>query len=86
MTGHVVPLDAIVVEVVQDREAGLVVALGGLAVVRLRLIVASGMRPIAGVSLRGGPNLRPGARPEPAVFVRWLQIWTIASCEVALAS
>jgi len=41
MAGHVVPLDAIVVEVVQDGQAALVVALRGFPIIGLRLLVSA---------------------------------------------
>lgn len=86
MAGDVVPLDTVVVEVVQDREARLVVPLGGLAVVWLRLSVSAGGAPVAGVALRGRADLRSRSRPEPSVLVRRLQVRAFAAGEVALAS
>jgi len=84
VAGHVVPLDAIVVEVVQDGQAALVVALGGLPIVGLWLLVSTRCRPVAGVPLRGGSNLGPRSRPEPTVLIGGLQIGPVAAGEVAL--
>lgn len=86
MAGDVVPLDAIVVEVVQNGKAALVIALGSLAVIRLRLVVAARVRPVAGVALRCGSNLAARAGPEPAVLIGRLQIGPIAASEIALSA
>lgn len=86
MAGDVVPLDAIVIEVIQNGEATLVIALRRLAIIGLGLIVATGLRPIASVALRGGSNFATRSRPEPAVLVWWLQIGPVAACKVALAT
>lgn len=80
------PLESVVVEVVEDGKAGLVVALGGLAVVGLCLVEASGGGPVAGVALAGGADLGAGAGPEPTVHVGGLQIGAVATVEVALAA
>jgi len=81
-----VPLEAVVVEVVEDGEAGLVVALGRLPVVGLRLVESAGRRPVTGVALVGGADLGAGSGPEPSVHVGGLQIGTVAAVEVALAA
>ena len=86
VAGDVVPLEAVVVEVVEDGKAGLVVALGGLTVVGLRLVEAAGAGPVAGVALAGGADLGAGAGPEPSVHVGGLQVGTVAAVEVALAA
>lgn len=84
MAGDVVPLLSVVVEVVQDGQAGLVVSLGRLAVVRLRLSVSAGVAPVAVVSLAGRADLRAGSGPEPSVLVGRLQIGSVAAREIAL--
>lgn len=86
MAGDVVPLDAIVIEVIQNGEATLVIALRRLAIIGLGLIVATGLRPIASVALRGGSNFATRSRPEPTVLVWWLQIGPVAASKVALAT
>lgn len=86
MAGDVVPLDAIVIEVIQYGEATLVVTLRRLAIIGLGLIVAARLRPIASVALRGGSNFATGSRPEPTVLVWWLQIGPVAASKVALAT
>lgn len=60
--------------------------LGSFAVVGLGLSVAAGVGPVAGVALRGGPDLSAGTRPEPAVHVGRLQVGPVTACEVALAT
>jgi hypothetical protein len=86
VAGDVVPLEAVVVEVVEDGKARLVVALGGLTVVGLRLVEAAGAGPVAGVALAGGADLGARAGPEPSVHVGGLQVGTVAAIEVALAA
>lgn len=86
MAGDIVPLDAIVVEVIQNGEAALIVALRRLTIIGLWLIVAAGLRPIASVALRGGSDLATRSRPEPAVLIWRLQIRPVAAGEVALAT
>lgn len=84
MAGDVVPLEAVVVEVVQDRQTRLVVALSRLAIVRLRLSVSSGVAPVTVVALTGRADLGATSGPEPSVLVRGLQVGTVAARKVAL--
>lgn len=84
VAGNVVPLESVVVEVVQDGQAGLVVTLSRLAVVRLLLAVSSGVAPVAGVALGGRSDLDARAAPEPSVLVRGLQVRSVTAGKVAL--
>lgn len=86
MAGDVVPLDAVVVEIVQNGQTRFVVALGRLTIVRLRLAISAGVAPVAGVPLGRRTDFGARARPEPAILVRWLQIGALASSEIALAA
>lgn len=56
------------------------------SVIRLRLAKTTGVTPVPGVSLRGGTDLGSGTRPEPAVYVRWLQVGSVASRKVTFPS
>lgn len=70
MAGHVVPDDAVLVEVVEDADAALLPgALAGLAVVGLRSPGTPRGRPVGVAVLLfvGGPDLLVGAGPEPPV-------------------
>lgn len=60
--------------------------MSGFAVVGLRLSVAAGVGPVAGVALRGGADLGAGTRPEPPVHVGGLQVGTVTSGKVTLAT
>ena len=84
VAGDVVPLDAVVVEVVEDGQAGL--ALVVLAVVRLLLAVAAGGRPVGGLTVGRRRDLGLGTGPEPAVDDDRLQIGAVAAVKVALAT
>lgn len=84
MASDVMPLESVIVKVVQDGQTRLVVSLGGLSVIRLRLSVSSGVAPVSVVTLTRGSDLGAGSRPEPSVLVRGLQVGTIASGKVAL--
>jgi len=89
VAGDVVPLDAVVVEVVEDGDAGLVGAvLAELPVVGLGRLAAASGRPVAVPPLRrvGGSDATHGARPEPAVYNMRLKIRSVAAVKVALAS
>lgn len=48
--------------------------------------VAAGVGPVAGVALRGRPDLGARAGPEPAVLVGGLQVGSVAASEVTLAA
>lgn len=65
---------------------GIVPYLGSFSVVGLRLSVAAGVGPVAGVALGGGPDLGAGTGPKPAVDVGGLQVGAVAAREVALAA
>jgi len=82
----VVPLDTVLVEVVEDGQAGLVVPLRGFPVVRLSLAVAASGAPVTGVPLGGRSDLGSGSGPEPSVDVSGLQVGPVAAVEVALPS
>lgn len=86
MTGDVVPFDAVLIEVVQNGQTGLVVTLGSFSVVGLRLSEATSSAPVTGISLGGGSNLSARSGPEPAVNVSGLQVWPVAAIEVTLAA
>lgn len=87
MARHIVPVDAIVVEVVQHGQAVLVgAALLQFAIVRLRFADAAVGGPIVLVAIVGGRQLLQLGGPEPAVDGHRLQIRTIASLEVADAA
>ena len=91
VTADVVPLESILVDVVQHAEAGL----GGLVdvelgVIGLRLLeVASRtprlVRPTGG-RLVGGRQFHSRARPEPTVDDERLEIFAVASLEIAQAA
>lgn len=80
----VVPLDAIVVEVVQDGQARLTLVI--FAVVGLRATISTGVGPISQSALIGGWDLSLRAGPEPSVDDGWLQIGAVASVKVAFAA
>lgn len=87
VAGHVVPVHAIVVEVVQHGQAVLVgAALLQLTIVRLRLADAAVGRPVVLVAIVGGRQLLQLGGPEPAVDGHRLQVRTVAALEVANAS
>lgn len=89
VAGNVVPFDAIVVEVVENGDAGLVGAgLGELAVVGLPLAGAAGVGPVADPAegAVGGGDTGGRAGPEPAVDERGLQVGPVAAVKVALAA
>lgn len=78
------PVDTVVVEVVEDGQAVLVGAtLLELAVVGLRNTDAAVLRPIVLATIGGGCQLLQLGGPEPSVDRHWLQIRAIASLEVA---
>lgn len=92
VAGYVVPSDAVVVDVVEDREAGL----GGavdveFGVIGLACLLVSGLRPgieapSSGNIVRRGELLAVGG-PEPAVDRLGLEVATVlAALEVAQAA
>lgn len=87
MARNVVPVNAIVVEVVQHGQAVLVgTALLQFAIVWLRLANAAICRPIVLVAIVGGRKFLQFSGPEPAVDGNRLQIGTIAALEVTNAA
>lgn len=80
----VMPVNAIVVEVVEDGQAVLVgAALLEFAVVGLRNADAAVLGPIVLATISGGCQLLQLSGPEPSVDRDWLQVGAIASLEVA---
>lgn len=78
----IVPGDAVIVDVVQDRHAGLVGAVDViLGIVRLSCLLVAGLRPwIEAPSVRhlvGGCHLLAIGRPEPAVKSFGLEVTSI---------
>lgn len=87
VAGYVVPVNAIVVKVVEHGQTVLVgAALLQLTVVGLRLADATVGRPIVLVAIGGRGEFLQLSGPEPAVDGDGLQIGTIASLEVADAT
>lgn len=86
VTRHVVPLDAVVVKVVQDGQTRLVVTLCSFAVVWLWLTVSSGVAPVSRVTLSRRPDLGARSGPEPSVNVLRLKVGSVAAVEVALTA
>lgn len=84
VASDIVPLDAIVVEVVQDGQAGLTFIV--FTVVGLRASVTTGVGPVSQSALVSRRDLSLRARPEPSVDNGWLQISTVASVKVAFAA
>ena len=92
VAGDVVPGDAVVVDVVEDREAGLLGAVDvELGVVGLAGLLVTGLRPgveapSSGQLVRGG-HLFTVRRPEPAVDRLGFQVTSVlAALEVAEAA
>lgn len=84
VAGHIVPLDTVVVEVVEDGEARLTLVI--FAVVWLRAAVTAGVGPVTQSALIGGRDLGLGTGPEPAVDDGWLQVGAAAPVEIAFAA
>lgn len=84
VAGHIVPLDAVVVKVVEDGEAGLTLVI--FAVVWLRAAVTAGVGPVTQSALIGGWDLGFGAGPEPSVDDGRLQVGAAATVEIAFAA
>lgn len=57
-----------------------------LTVVRLLLSISAGVGPISGVSLSGGTNLCSGTGPEPSIYIRWLEVGTVATREITFTT
>lgn len=89
VAGDVVPLDSVIVEVVQDGDTSLISpGLAELTVVGLGPSRAARVGPVATPALGevGGGDAAVGAGPEPAVDDGGLQVWPVAAVEVTLAS
>ena len=92
VAGNVVPGDAVVVDVVEDREAGLVRAVDvELGVIGLTGLLVAGLRPWVEVEtlrgLVGRGHLLAVRGPEPAVDGLGLQVATVLTAlEVAEAA
>lgn len=89
MTSHVVPLDPILVEIVENGDASLI-RFGVprvqplFPVIGLRLLEESGVGPVANLALGLGSDSDAGGRPIPPVDDRRLQVLPFAPSEVAL--
>lgn len=86
VTRYVVPLDTVVVKVVQDGQTRLVVTLCSFAVVWLWLTVSSSVAPVSGVTLACRTDLGARSGPEPSVNILGLKICSVAAVEVALTA
>lgn len=84
VASNIVPLDAIVVEVVQNGQARLALII--FAVVGLWATITTSAGPVTKSALVGGWDLGFGARPEPSIDDSWLKISAVASIEVAFAT
>lgn len=87
MAGHVVPVDTVVVELVEQGQAvfGCAVLLE-FTVIGLGQTNAASGRPVALRTLRGGCQLLQRGGPEPTVNICGLQIRTLTALEVAQAT
>ena len=94
VAGDIVPLDPVIVDVVKDSHAGLhgpvnvelgVVGLGDVVGDELGLVASEGPGLVAPAGRGGvsGRHLDSGARPEPAIDSRGLEILAVAALEVA---
>ena len=94
VAGDVMPLDPVVVDVVEDAHASLhaavdvelgVVGLGHVVRDELGLVAGEGPGLVApaGRGGVGGGHLDAGPRPEPAVDSRGLEVLTVTTLEVA---
>lgn len=86
VTGNIVPLKTVIVEIVQNGQTRFIIALSGLTVIGLCLIVSTSVAPVTGVALAGRTDLGTGSGPEPSVLIWWLQIGSVTSGKVAFAS
>jgi len=89
VAGNIVPHNTVIVEVVEDGNAGLISAsLAELTVVGLGRSTTTSARPVTSPSLGavGGCNSGRGSRPEPSVDKGRLKIRTVTAIEVALAT
>jgi len=89
VTSNIMPHNTIIVEVVEDGNAGLISAsFTELTVVWLFCSTTTSARPITSPSLAtvGGWDSGRGTRPEPSVNNGRLEIRTVTAIEVALAS
>lgn len=84
VAGNVVPVNSVVVEVVEYCQA----VFGGttllcFTVVRLRFADAAVFGPVVLRALVGGCQFLELGSPEPSVDIEWLQVRAFASLEVA---
>lgn len=87
VAGHIVPVHAIIVEVIEDGQARLLgAALLQLSVVGLGQTDAAALGPIVLLTVGGWRELLQLRCPEPTVHVGRLQIGTFTATEVALAT
>lgn len=87
MAGHVVPVDAVIVELVQQGQAvfGCAVLLE-FTVIGLGETNSASGRPVALRTLCGRGQLLQRGCPEPTVNIGGLQIGTLTALEVAQAT
>jgi len=89
VAGNIVPFDTIIVEVIEDGNAGFISAvLTELTVIWLGLVSTTGGRPVTAPSdsAVGGSDSARGTRPEPSVDNGGLEVGAITAIKVALAS
>ena len=81
---NVVPDNPVPVEVVEDADAGLVLAsLPLLPVVRLSLLQSATPRPVAEPTAPRGRDPLPRGRPVPALLYNRLQVRPVATSKIA---
>jgi len=84
---NIVPLDAVLVEIVEHTDTALVVtALLLLPVVRLGTLQSTGLGPVAVATLARGRDPSTCGSPVPAVDNGRLQVLPVTSLEVALTT
>lgn len=87
MTGHIMPVDAIVVKVVEYRNAVFGSAtLLSFSIIRLGATDTSCFGPVVLISLGGGCQFLEHSSPEPTVYVVGLEIGAFAAFEVTKAA
>jgi len=89
VAGYVVPHNAILVEVVQDGNTGLVSPiLAEFPVIGLGPAATASVRPVSPppLSAVGGGDADARARPEPAVHQWWLKVWSVTPIKVTFAT
>jgi len=84
---HVVPLDSVSIEVVEDSHARFLFStLSMFPVVRLSHPIPSSMRPVIELVAVGGGHFHLVRRPEPAVDQLWEELGLVAAVKVAFAA